>query len=154
HLVRLAHVARDRVHQPVHAARGIVLARPARRHLVDGRRQVRQETPHAGERLFFGVDGVVDGARLELDLPAAELVLGELLAEPPPPEPSTSRISGRRSSWAIVSHCRCFSLIVASAEPPRTVKSSPPTTTGRPSTFARPKTKFDGVNVSRSLAAS
>ena len=41
----------------------------------------------------------------------------------------------------------CFSLIVASADPPRTVKSSPPMTTGRPSTFARPKTKFEAMEI-------
>ena len=35
--------------------------------------------------------------------------------------------------------------MVASAEPPRTVKSSPVTTTGRPSIRARPKTQLDGV---------
>ena len=84
----------------------------------------------------------------------ARPVVSIVFTEPPPPEPSTSRSSGRRSSYAMSSHCRCFSLIVASAEPPRTVKSSPPTTTGRPSTLPRPKTKFDGVKVFRSFAVS
>ena len=39
-----------------------------------------------------------------------------------------------------------FAPIDASADPPRTVKSSPDTMTGRPSTAAAPNTKFDGVN--------
>ena len=77
-----------------------------------------------------------------------------VLTEPPPPEPSTMRTSGRRSWFAICSHMMCFSLMVASAEPPRTVKSSPPTTTGRPSSRARPKTKLDGSRCSRSLRPS
>ena len=37
--------------------------------------------------------------------------------------------------------------MVASAEPPRTVKSSPSTTTGRPSSLARPITQLAGVSV-------
>ena len=84
----------------------------------------------------------------------ARPVVSMVFTEPPPPEPSTMRISGSRSSLAICSHWLCLPLIVASAEPPRTVKSSPPTTTGRPSTRARPKTKFDGVSSFRSLLAS
>jgi len=76
------------------------------------------------------------------------------LTEPPPPEPSTSRMRGRRISLAMRSHIRCLPLMVASAEPPRTVKSSPPTTTGRPSTRARPNTKFEGVRFTRSLRSS
>ena len=79
----------------------------------------------------------------------ARPVVSMVLTEPPPPEPSTSRMSGSRSSCAIRSHMVCLPLMVASAEPPRTVKSSPPTTTGRPSTRARPKTKFDGVKLLR-----
>ena len=50
--------------------------------------------------------------------------------EPPPPEPSTRRTIGSRSSRAMRSACTCFWKIDASAAPPRTVKSSPPTTTG------------------------
>src|SRR5439155_542875 len=65
--------------------------------------------------------------------------------EPPPPEPSTSRTIGSRSSFAICSAWTCFWKIDASAAPPRTVKSSPATTTGRPSIRARPITKFAGV---------
>ena len=84
----------------------------------------------------------------------ARPVVSMVLTEPPPPEPSTMRMSGRRSALAICSHWKCFSLIVASAEPPRTVKSSPPITTGRPSTRARPKTKFEGTRSARSLLPS
>ena len=41
---------------------------------------------------------------------------------------------------------------MASAEPPRTVKSSPTTTTGRPSILARPITQLDGISsTSRSV---
>ena len=39
----------------------------------------------------------------------------------------------------------CFWKIDASAAPPRTVKSSPPTTTGRPSMRPRPMTKLAGI---------
>ena len=84
----------------------------------------------------------------------ARPVVSMVLTEPPPPEPSTNRISGRRNSLAICSHMRCLPLMVASAEPPRTVKSSPPTTTGRPSTRARPNTKLDGVKAPSSLRSS
>src|SRR5262245_17548600 len=77
----------------------------------------------------------------------ARPVVSMVFTEPPPPDPSTRRISGRRSSLAICSHWRCLPLIVASADPPRTVKSSPPTTTGRPSTLARPKMKLDGTEL-------
>ena len=51
-----------------------------------------------------------------------------------------------RSSFAICSDITCFCRIEASAAPPRTVKSSPPTTTGRPSMRPRPSTKFAGWN--------
>ena len=84
----------------------------------------------------------------------ARPVVSIVLTEPPPPEPSTSRISGSRRSCAIRSHMLCLPLMVASADPPRTVKSSPPTTTGRPSTVARPNTKFDGVKRVRSFFSS
>ena len=83
----------------------------------------------------------------------ARPVVSMVFTEPPPPEPSTRRMSGRRRSWAMRSHWPCLSLIVASAEPPRTVKSSPPITMGRPSSSARPKTKFEGVRATRSLLA-
>src|SRR6185436_10307032 len=81
HLVRLSLIVRDRLEEPRVAALWIVTAGPARRHVVDRRREVREKAPRAREGFFLAVDGVVDGAGLELDLPAAELVLGELLAE-------------------------------------------------------------------------
>ncbi len=73
-----------------------------------------------------------------------------LLTLPPPPVPSTRRTSGSRSSWAARSGQTNFSQIEASAAPPRTVKSSPWTTTGRPSTRPWPTTKFVGVTSSSS----
>ena len=51
----------------------------ARRQFVDGGRQVREKPPGAFEGLFFGIDRFVDRAGAELDLVAAQLVLGELL---------------------------------------------------------------------------
>ncbi len=84
----------------------------------------------------------------------ARPVVSIVFTDPPPPEPSTSRIRGSRSSLAICSHWLCLPLMVASADPPRTVKSSPPTTTGRPSSRARPKTKFEGVSSLRSFLPS
>lgn len=56
------------------------------------------------------------------------------------------RTIGRRKSCAISSAISGFAEIDASAEPPRTVKSSPTTTTVRPSTRARPNTQFAGVS--------
>src|SRR6266568_3410555 len=44
--------------------------------------------------------------------------------------------------------------LVPSAEPPRTVKSSPTTTTGRPSIWARPITQFDGTSSARRPSSS
>ena len=81
HPVDLARVARDRGAEPVLATVGIVRLRPARGHFVDRRRQVREEPPRTRERLVLGVDRVVDGARAEMDLPAAQLVLGQLLPQ-------------------------------------------------------------------------
>jgi hypothetical protein len=49
---------------------------------------------------------------------------------------------------------RSFSLIVASAEPPRTVKSSPVTATWRPSIRARPITALAGISCTRSFLPS
>src|SRR5262249_45810600 len=60
--------------------------------------------------------------------------------------PSMMRMIGRRKSCAISSAIRGFAEIEASAEPPRTVKSSPTTTTVRPSILARPNTQFAGVS--------
>ena len=75
----------------------------------------------------------------------ARPVVSIVFTEPPPPDPSTSRTSGMRRSCAMRSARSCFSLMFASAEPPRTVKSSPATITGRPSIRPRPKTKLAGV---------
>ena len=69
-----------------------------------------------------------------------------VLTEPPPPEPSITRMIGRRKSCAISSAISGLSEIEASAEPPRTVKSSPTTTTGRPSILPRPNTQLAGVS--------
>src|ERR1700722_7489650 len=77
---------------------------------------------------------------------AAPLV-SMVFTEPPPPEPSISRMMGRRKSCAISSAISGFAEIEASAEPPRTVKSSPTTTTVRPSILPRPNTQFAGVRL-------
>src|SRR5215475_16134809 len=75
---------------------------------------------------------------------AAPLV-SMVLTEPPPPEPSMMRMIGKRKSCAISSAINGLAEMEASAEPPRTVKSSPTTTTVRPSTLARPNTQLAGV---------
>src|SRR6516225_4607177 len=75
---------------------------------------------------------------------AAPLV-SMVFTEPPPPEPSMIRMIGRRKSCAISSAISGFAEIEASAEPPRTVKSSPTTTMVRPSTLPRPNMQFAGV---------
>ena len=80
--------------------------------------------------------------------------LSIVFTEPPPPVPSTRRTIGRRSSFAICSDITCFCQIAASAAPPRTVKSSPPTTTGRPSMRPRPNTKLAGWSDSSSPFSS
>src|SRR5262245_11149274 len=77
-----------------------------------------------------------------------------VFTEPPPPEPSMTRMIGRRKSCAISSAISGFAEMEASAEPPRTVKSSPTTTTVRPSTLARPNTQFAGVSCFSSPCAS
>src|SRR5438128_11846093 len=74
--------------------------------------------------------------------------------EPPPPDPSMTRMIGRRKSCAISSAIKGFVEMEASAEPPRTVKSSPTTTTVRPSTLARPNTQFAGVSCFSSPVSS
>ncbi len=63
---------------------------------------------------------------------------------PPPPVPSTSRISGSRRSCAMRSAWTIFCQIAASAAPPRTVKSSPWTTARRPSIRPWPTTMLAG----------
>src|SRR5215471_18799382 len=82
HLVRLADVARDCLDEPRLASRGRIGALAAWSDLVDGGRHVGEEATGAREGFLLGVHRVVHRARLELDLPAAELVLGELLPEP------------------------------------------------------------------------
>src|SRR6516164_5244568 len=84
---------------------------------------------------------------------AAPLV-SMVLTLPPPPEPSMMRMMGRRKSCAISSAICGLALIDASAEPPRTVKSSPTTTTVRPSTLPRPKTQWAGVRFFSSPCSS
>jgi hypothetical protein len=75
----------------------------------------------------------------------ARPVVSIVLTDPPPPEPSISRMSGMRNWVAISSDILGLPLIEASAEPPRRVKSSPATTTGRPSMVPRPNTQLAGV---------
>ena len=98
-----------------------------------------QKKPLPGDRRAVfpeGVPGVPQGV-------PPELVQGyQPPAEPPPPEPSITRTMGKRNSFAICSAMMVFSLMVASADPPRTVKSSPQITTGRPSTVPRPNTQL------------
>ena len=77
-----------------------------------------------------------------------------VFTEPPPPEPSITRMIGRRKSCAISSAISGLVEIDASAEPPRTVKSSPTTTTVRPSILPRPNTQFAGVRCLSSLFSS
>src|SRR5258707_2011997 len=84
---------------------------------------------------------------------AAPLV-SMVFTEPPPPEPSISRIIGSRKSCAIASAISGFAEIEASAEPPRTVKASPTTTTVRPSILPRPNTQFAGVRFLSSPCSS
>ena len=79
---------------------------------------------------------------------AAPLV-SMVLTEPPPPEPSIIRTMGSRKSCAISSAISGFAEIEASAEPPRTVKSSPTTTTVRPPILPRPNTQLAGVRLVR-----
>ena len=76
-----------------------------------------------------------------LDAPLVSMVL----TEPPPPEPSMMRTIGSRNSAAMSSAISGLLAMDASAEPPRTVKSSPTTTTGRPSMRPRPNTQLAGV---------
>ena len=68
--------------------------------------------------------------------------------------PSSRRTCGRRISNAIASDASRLAEIDASFDPPRTVKSSPDTTAGRPSSSAMPYTKFDGVNSASSPCSS
>ena len=82
----------------------------------------------------------------------ARPVVSIVFTDPPPPEPSISRMIGMRNSAAICSDIFGLPLIEASADPPRRVKSSPAITTGRPSTVPRPNTQLAGVKAVISLA--
>src|SRR3954463_2308638 len=84
---------------------------------------------------------------------AAPLV-SMVFTEPPPPEPSITRTIGNRKSCAISSAISGFAEIDASAEPPRTVKSSPTTTTVRPSILPRPNTQLAGIRLVSSPCSS
>src|SRR2546423_2600620 len=77
-----------------------------------------------------------------------------VLPEPRPPGPAITRMIGRRTSCAISSAISGLADIEASAEPPRTVKSSPTTTTARPSILPRPNTQLAGVRCLSSLVSS
>ena len=81
HLVDLAAVARHRLHQGFLGALRIVVARQRRRQLVDRRRQIREKAPGAGKGFLLGIDGMVDAAGAGLDIGAAELLFGQILAE-------------------------------------------------------------------------
>ena len=85
-----------------------------------------------------------------LDAPVVSMVL----TEPPPPEPSMMRTMGSRNSAAMSSAISGLLAIDASAEPPRTVKSSPTTTTARSSMRPRPNTQLAGVTCVTAPCAS
>jgi hypothetical protein len=74
--------------------------------------------------------------------------VSKVRTDPPPPVPSTMRIIGMRHSSAVASASIILRPMEASAAPPRTVKSSPSTTTGRPSILARPNTMLAGRKLS------
>jgi hypothetical protein len=64
-----------------------------RRHLVDRRRQIRQETPGAGERFLLGVDGMIDApARVWISAPPSSCLV-EILAERVSPPADRRRTS-------------------------------------------------------------
>src|SRR4051794_37726348 len=94
--------------------------------------------------MFVVVDQYHRGPPIPPGRLAAPLV-SMVFTEPPPPDPSMRRTMGKRKSCAISSAISGFAEMDASAEPPRTVKSSPTTTTVRPSILPRPKTQFAGV---------
>ena len=82
HLVDLAAAARHRLHQRLLRTFRIVVAGNCRRQLVHRRRQIGQEALDAFERLFLGIDGIVDAAGAGLDVRAAEFLLGQVLSKP------------------------------------------------------------------------
>src|SRR5438270_248601 len=57
------------------------MARTPRRHAMHRGGQIRQEAARALERLLLGLHRVVDGACPALDLPAAQLLLAQVLAD-------------------------------------------------------------------------
>src|ERR1700726_4641480 len=70
-----------------------------------------------------------------------------VFTEPPPPDPSVFRMIGRGKSCAISSAIKGLADIGQSAEPPPTVKSSPPATTVRGSILPRQYQQFAGVHL-------
>ncbi len=81
HLVDLPTIPGDGVDQPLIAALGVVVWLGPRREAVDARREVRQEAAGAGEGFLLGGHHVVDRAVDAVDVAAAELLLGDVLAE-------------------------------------------------------------------------
>ena len=77
-----------------------------------------------------------------------------ILTLPPPLAPSSRRITGSRIWFAYCSEKTCLAWMAASPEPPRTVKSSAPISTGRPSMRAVPATKLAGRTEVRRPSAS
>ena len=82
HVVGLLLHLRHRRDQRLIAPVRIIPAAHPRRHVMDRARQIGQEPPGGVERLFLGIDRVIDGAAAQLDLPAAEFLLGARLAQP------------------------------------------------------------------------
>ena len=80
-LVDLAAVARNGREQPFVAACGIVADLSARGQPVDRRRQVGQEAAHALEGFLLAGHLVVHHAVARMDLAAAQLLLGHVLAD-------------------------------------------------------------------------
>ena len=74
-------LARDQREQLLLAAVGGIGGSSAhRRRLVDARRQVRQEAARLRHRLLLGLGEVVDRAVAAVDVPAAEVLLGDVVA--------------------------------------------------------------------------
>ena len=92
-----------------------------------------------GDRIKVGIKDGLKGTAQVISVSEREIVLDDLqLTEPPPPMPSIRRMWGSWSSKAMFSEAFRLALIEASAEPPRTVKSSPDRITGRSSISATP----------------
>ena len=82
HVIGLLLDPRDRGDQRFLAPVRIVPATRPRRQVVDRTRQVGQEAAGGVERFLLGIHRVVHRAAAELDLPAAQLLLGARLAQP------------------------------------------------------------------------